>query len=785
MPVGAWCRAAFAALALMLFAVPYGNAQPAPAPAVVAAPAAAPHPHAAPFVPAPNDNTAQVSPDNLKQLVATLQDDQRRAVLIHQIQALIAAEQAAQAPRVSPTSAILGVLAAHVQNLAEQLVAAERAVIDAPVLWSWFQSDMADPHLRHVWWVVFEKLAVIFAAALAADWLVRGGFNRLRHASLGLTRHGWFGRAALLLLHLLIDLLPPLAFAGVALMALPFVNAKAVTIGVTTAAIEAVLTARALLIAARTLLIAPYEVDARFLPISEESANYIYIWTRRFVSLSVYGFSLSALATLLDVPDPVTETLDKLVALLLTILAIVFVIQNRGPVALWLRPRPVETRPETDVSGDHEATEPPPGRLTPRHPVVDFLRHRLADIWHALATVYIAGIFVVYALKIEGGFSFLLRATLLTIAVLLGARLLIQGSRQLAQRGFAIPRDMSRRYPTLEARANRYIPILTSMVVILIRLFAAVTLFEVWGVSAYGWFASALGEQLTGKLFDIGVVITIAFILWETVNASIDRYLETSDGNGVRVPRSARIRTLLPLLRNVALVILLTIAGLQIFSELGIDIAPLLAGAGVVGLAIGFGSQALVKDVITGLFMVIENTIAVGDLVECAGHTGIVEAISIRTVKLRDAEGAIHTVPFGEISSVKNRSREFSHQVISVTVARGTDVDKALGIMQRVADELKEDPIVGVLMLNSIDLSGIAAFDGNGIQLQGRIKTLPLKNGAVGSAFYHRLDKEFAEAGIVLPNQEQVISFGTSVGNLLERFREPVPRPPAAESSQT
>ena len=395
-----WCRAAFAALAL-LFAALSGNARATPAPAATPAPVAAPHPHAAPFVPTPNKNTAeQASPDDLKQLAATLQDDQRRAVLIRQIQALIAVEQAAQAPpHPSPTSALVDTLKTHVQNLAEQLVAAEGTVIDAPVLWSWFQSDMADPHLRHVWWVVFEKLVVIFAAALAADWLVRGGFSRLRRANLGLTTRGWFSRATLLLLHLLIDLLPPLAFAAVALMALPFVNAKAVTIGVTTAAIEAVLIARALLIAARTLLIAPYEINARFLPISEETANYIYIWTRRFVCLSVYGFSIGALAALLDVPDPVIETFDKLVALLITILAIVFVIQNRGPVAYWLRPRPREATPETDVSGDHEATEPPPGPLRPRHPVLDFLRHRLADIWHALATVYIAGVFVVYALS--------------------------------------------------------------------------------------------------------------------------------------------------------------------------------------------------------------------------------------------------------------------------------------------------------------------------------------------------------------------------------------------------
>jgi len=780
---GARCRGITLALTLILGLV-VGGAHAASAPS--AAPTTPNHAVSRPIILPPASSatdTIKASPEALKQLVATLQDDQRRAVLIRQIQALIAVEQSVQppAPPLTPAATLMAEIETHFRDLASELVATEGTIIDAPVLWSWFQSDMADPKMRHLWLVITEKLAVIFSAALAADWLVRKGFKRLRRASLRLKSRSWFDRAALLLLHLLINMLPPLAFAGVALMALPFVNARSVTTGVTTVAIDAVLTARLLIVLARAALITPRDINWPFLPISDETASYLFIWTRRFVNLTVYGFALGTLATLLNVPDPVTETLDKLVALLVAILAIVFANQNRLAVADWLRPNPLEIAPETDVSGDTEAADLAPPTLTPRHPMLDFVRHRVADIWHALATGYIAGVFIVYALKIEGGFSFLARASLLTVAVILAARLLIQGVRQLARRGFAIPDDLGRRFPTLDARTNRYIPALTSMTVILIRVFAVATLFEVWGVSAYAWFSTTLGEQLTGKLLDIGVVTAVALFLWEAINASIDRYLETIDGNGVRVPRSARMRTLLPLLRNAALVILLLIAGLLIFSELGINIAPLLAGAGVVGLAVGFGSQALVKDVITGLFMVIENTIAVGDLVELAGHSGIVEALSIRTVKLRDAEGALHTIPFGEISSVKNRSREFSHQVITITVARGTDVEAALAIMQHVADELKEDPEVGIFMLNTIDLSGISAFDGNGIQLQGRIKTLPLKNGAVGSAFYQRLDHAFAEAGIALTNQEQVISFGASVGDLLDRFR-PV-APPATHPS--
>src|SRR5690606_15058996 len=123
---------------------------------------------------------------------------------------------------------------------------------------------------------------------------------------------------------------------------------------------------------------------------------------------------------------------------------------------------------------------------------------------------------------------------------------------------------------------------------------------------------------------------------------------------GQVVQRSARARTLLPLVRNFLLVVLVTIVGLIILSELGVNIAPLLAGAGVVGLAIGFGAQTLVRDVITGLFMLFEDTVSVGDVVDVGSHSGLVEAITIRSIRLRDMTGTVHTVPFSSVASMKN-----------------------------------------------------------------------------------------------------------------------------------
>jgi hypothetical protein len=160
-------------------------------------------------------------------------------------------------------------------------------------------------------------------------------------------------------------------------------------------------------------------------------------------------------------------------------------------------------------------------------------------------------------------------------------------------------------------------------------------------------------------------------------DAGTGHYLTGTDRYGTRIERSARVRTLLPLLRNAVMVLLITVVSLVTLSEFGVNIAPLLAGAGVIGLAIGFGSQTLVKDVITGLFILFEDTISVGDVVDVGnGHSGLVGAITIRTIKLRDMAGGVHSIPFSQVNSVLNMTKDFSYYVLDIAVAHGEDPDR-------------------------------------------------------------------------------------------------------------
>jgi moderate conductance mechanosensitive channel len=191
------------------------------------------------------------------------------------------------------------------------------------------------------------------------------------------------------------------------------------------------------------------------------------------------------------------------------------------------------------------------------------------------------------------------------------------------------------------------------------------------------------------------------------------------------------------------------VTSLMVLSHLGIDIAPLLAGAGVVGLAIGFGSQALVKDIITGLFILLEDQIAVGDIVDVGkDHKGVVEAITVRTIRMRDLSGTVHTVPFSEVTSVKNLSKDFSYAVARITISYREDIDRVLEILRGVGDQLAQDETLQPFILDPLEYMGVDALDESSVVLVVRIRTLPGKQFAVGRAFNRLVKIAFDEHGI-------------------------------------
>ncbi|MGH8666078.1 MAG: mechanosensitive ion channel family protein [Burkholderiales bacterium] len=212
-----------------------------------------------------------------------------------------------------------------------------------------------------------------------------------------------------------------------------------------------------------------------------------------------------------------------------------------------------------------------------------------------------------------------------------------------------------------------------------------------------------------------------------------------------------RAETLGQVFRYTANVALLLITGMLILSEVGVSVAPILGAAGVVGIAIGFGAQSLVKDYFTGFFILLENQIRQGDVVQIADKSGLVEEVTLRFVRLRDYEGSVHFIPNSLISTVTNMSRSFAHAVIDVRIGYGDDVDTAFDIMRTVAAGLRADPAFAPKIMDDLEIAGVEGLAESAVMLRGRLKVVPLEQWSVRREYLRRLKKAFGEAGIEIP----------------------------------
>jgi moderate conductance mechanosensitive channel len=202
------------------------------------------------------------------------------------------------------------------------------------------------------------------------------------------------------------------------------------------------------------------------------------------------------------------------------------------------------------------------------------------------------------------------------------------------------------------------------------------------------------------------------------------------------------------------------VVGLVLLSEIGIDIAPLIASAGVLGLAIGFGAQKLVQDVITGLFILLEDSISVGDVVEVAGIGGVVEELSIRSIRLRDISGSVHTIPFSSVGTVTNLTKDFSFYVADIAIAYREDPDQVIEVCRAIVEEMRGEPAFERDILEPLDVLGVDQFADSAVIVKVRIKTKPIRQWAAGREFNKRMKKRFDELGIEIPFPHLTIYFG-------------------------
>ncbi|MER2519700.1 MAG: mechanosensitive ion channel domain-containing protein [Bdellovibrionales bacterium] len=607
--------------------------------------------------------------------------------------------------------AVANVLSDHVRPFLDNIAA-------MPQLTAWLAQQRSDPKALARWEVVGDDLTRAVGAALivmfALEFLLFPArlILRRRHPS------AFSARAAAIGLLLILRAMPIIAFIGCSLLLLDMDNAQKLARFIVLNVVYAIALIRTVLAITRGLL-APRNPSLRLIPMATEQAILAQRWIAAFVIPMVSGYFCADIARTARVPETVIAASGDIFGLALTAMTAIAILRSRAFVAGLLR---------GSLPGAQEESS-----------WFDQTRLWLARHWHRLAIAYLIVVYCVVVIGVADGFALMLRGTLLTLSILIGMRFAFRLSNQWGARDTAEESKMHHAILRLILRAA-------------IGILAAIGIVASWGADVPTLFATPWGHRIMGSVLSIGTTIFALAFLYETINASIARALNARRADG-KMKASARARTLLPMMRNGAFIVFAAIAGFVLLSEAGVNVGPLLAGAGILGVALGFGSQTLVKDFLTGLFIVAENTVTVGDFVRIGDHEGVIEGLSIRTLRLRDQfnDGALHILPFSEVSQVVNLSRGFTYALIDVGVSYDTDLQSAMETMRKVGDELQQDPVYGHMILDPIEIFGVQNFSASSIDLRARIRTRPRKHNDIRRHYLFLLKQAFDKENITIP----------------------------------
>jgi small-conductance mechanosensitive channel len=310
----------------------------------------------------------------------------------------------------------------------------------------------------------------------------------------------------------------------------------------------------------------------------------------------------------------------------------------------------------------------------------------------------------------------------------------------------------------IAATTIRVVRSVTFVLILLILVFPAL---DLAGVElTVGWHSEDVTRWLTQSGARILLLVLLAFAA-NRFAASVIRNAahEIAAGDDHKtLERRKRLNTVGVTSQRFFSILIWSAASLMVLRELDVDITPVLTGAGIVGLAVGFGAQTLVKDIISGLFLIAEDQVRLGDVAEINGVAGAVEEINLRTIVLRDLHGVVHTISNGEIRTLANKSKDFSYYVIDLGVGYDDDTDRIIEVIRDVSRELIQDPAFAAFILEPLEVLGVDAFKASEVTLRFRIKTLPLRQWEVGRELRRRIKKAFDAQGIHIPGPSMTIT---------------------------
>ena len=702
-----------------------------------------------------------LTPQVIDSLVARLSDDEVRDALIDvlQAQAEAAAAQEEQAGMTGLAFAI-------------QTRAAEMAMQLGFIFWV-VEEDLPNQLPRavdrlaegrgagYLLLLVAEFLAVV-AVGWTAWWLVRRAVTVQRRRLEVTPPAGYWDKVWRLVLRTAFDLLALAAFTivtfGLFIVLVPRDSPFAM---IATSYVLAIVLPWATSIVARMVL-APGAARIRIAPIGDDGARYLHRWIVRLVVVASIGWFFSSLFVITGLGFELYFLTVAITGMIVAAMMVVAIWKGRRPVAAAICP------PEQRAGG---------GTMR--------VRAAFAGSWHVFAIVYVVGVWLIWVSdllargerNIDAAIASIVVIGLLPIIDRMCGNLLaifFRPQRQQEGQG-AAPSDAEQTTDAPDAASadeagpstdeaatpaifeNPYFQILDRAVRLIVFIGAAVVVLRLWSFDVFAYTHGPDADPIAAGLFQAAATILVAWFVWSVIRAALAAQMPKTPQPHEGTDPDARARTLVPLFRKTLGVVVVIVVGMIVLSSLGVDIAPLLASAGVVGLAIGFGAQALVRDIVSGIFFLIDDAFRVGEYIEMGEIRGTVEAISIRSLRLRHHRGAIHTVPFGEIRSITNYMRDWTIYKMEFRVNFDADIDMIKRIVKQIGKEMWVDPELGPKMLDVLKSQGVTRIDDSALIVRCKFTCKPGEQFILRREAYKRITKAFMENGIELASRNVMV----------------------------
>jgi small-conductance mechanosensitive channel len=657
-----------------------------------------------------------LTPETIRELVSRLSDEEVRKLLIQQLD-----RAAAKAPPAEPKSAATGMLgmmnkgAGAARDGAKALGAAVRHLPEASRA---LYANLAEPGGAAALGLAFALFGVMLASGAAAEFVSRRALRNWQEGLRTRPSEGLLSDTVRFLLRLAMEVFHVIVFGAVAL-ALFFAfwqgheGRRILFLGL----LGAVVLTR-VVAALANFLLAPSRPEARFLPLDDAPAGTLATAVTVVAGLWSLGFALRNAFAAAGADGNEREAIAFLVGLVIMAVCVAAIWRVREPIGKLIR----------NAGGGG--------------PIAGWF----ADMWPIAAVAYLISVFAGRVWETITGAPPGGSEGILSLAILVGMPVVDYALSRTLVSAAQAPKDGG---PSLLSQlVVSYEPVLRKLVHIVVIAGGMLALANLWDLDLFGMAERSLGGQIASALLGIGLVLLIAYVVWEIARTAIDRRLAEEDGlpDGTQ---TSRLRTLLPLLRIFVAITLVVMTTLSVLAALGVNIVPLLAGASIVGVAIGFGSQTLVKDIVSGAFFLMDDAFRVGEYIEVGDAKGTVEKITVRALFLRHHRGALNVLPYGQITRLRNTSRDWMIMILEFRLALETDLKKVKKIVKTIGDEVAADPELGPALLSPLKSQGVTATDESSLTV--RVKYMVKPGDAafmIRRVAYEKILKTFKASGI-------------------------------------